>query len=105
MNTLRCRVCDELGAPVEGMTGQCKYCGEIFCLSHLDVYSHHCPVKLNAPYFDGRLYRVHFGITGQDIDFAAENDDAAFQYLNKEFVNQPNSVKEVTDNNRECITT
>lgn len=39
-NTLKCKTCDAIGAPVEGMTGQCPICGEIYCLGHLNTHDH-----------------------------------------------------------------
>ncbi len=51
MTTQRCRVCDEKGAPVEGMTGQCRFCGEIFCLGHLTWSSHNCQPKFHLDEF------------------------------------------------------
>ena len=40
MTTARCRTCDERGAPVEGMTGICRICGEVFCFGHLGNHNH-----------------------------------------------------------------
>ncbi|MDP2718962.1 MAG: hypothetical protein Q8P44_03910 [Dehalococcoidia bacterium] len=35
MNTLRCKTCEEMGIPVEGMTGTCAKCHKEFCFGHL----------------------------------------------------------------------
>lgn len=40
MNTQRCKECAKMGAPVEGMTGQCPICGELYCFGHLNSHDH-----------------------------------------------------------------
>ncbi len=39
-DTLKCKTCDELGCPVEGMTCQCPICGEIYCAGHVNNHEH-----------------------------------------------------------------
>lgn len=36
----QCKTCNQLGCPVEGMTGVCSVCGEIFCFGHLGNHGH-----------------------------------------------------------------
>jgi hypothetical protein len=33
-------MCEQLGCPVEGMTGQCPVCGEAYCFGHLGNHKH-----------------------------------------------------------------
>jgi hypothetical protein len=40
MDTLHCKTCEELGCPVEGMTGICPVCFQLFCFSHLNNHTH-----------------------------------------------------------------
>ncbi len=52
MSTQRCVVCDKRVAPVEGITGQCHYCGELFCLGHLSIKSHDCKPRFHLDEYE-----------------------------------------------------
>jgi len=41
-----CKYCREHNYPPEGMTGQCEYCGNIYCFSHMNPDSHNCNYRI-----------------------------------------------------------
>ena len=57
----KCKVCDERGFPVEGMTGQCKFCGEIYCFGHLSIKSHNCTPRFNLDEYERDIQSIHRG--------------------------------------------
>ena len=40
MKVSNCKTCEEIGCPVEGMTGICSVCGREFCFGHLNNHKH-----------------------------------------------------------------
>jgi hypothetical protein len=44
-----CLFCKENNFPPEGMTGQCEYCGGIFCFGHLGYEVHKCSFRIKSP--------------------------------------------------------
>lgn len=37
---MKCKTCEQLGCPIEGMTGICLICSEEFCFGHLGNHEH-----------------------------------------------------------------
>lgn len=59
MNMQRCDECEKMGCPVEGMTGQCRYCGNVYCFGHLGIKSHNCEPKFKLDEYDEEVAKLN----------------------------------------------